>query len=327
MSFCYEDTLDEETLFTDQENLDFLKGCTEDYLCSYTKGVDRGVTRPVQCDDDVYNFTVDQKRKKQQMERYIKRFQRRMARQKKTSNQRKKTKYKLARVHQKMANIREDFCHKTSRKIVEDKSAKILIFEDLGTKNLTKRPKAKKKETGGWEKNRARAKAGLNKAILDKSWHKLERYTKYKAYRAGKAVFKIPAHHTSQECSDCCNIHPDNRKTQAEFVCERCGYTDNADHNAAKVIKKRAIKLILNSGTELSKRGVLLDTGRGGKVRHGVRHATYAVVRKRQKDRKSRKAQYWKPHPFRGVLILRKLNLVGSSHAMLCQMFKVLENP
>ena len=94
-----------------------------------------------------------------------------MARQKKTSSQRKKTKYKLARAHQKIANIREDFCHKTSRKIVEDKSAKILIFEDLGTKNLTKRPKAKKKETGGWEKNQTRAKAGLNKAILDKSWH------------------------------------------------------------------------------------------------------------------------------------------------------------
>jgi putative transposase len=47
------------------------------------------------------------------------------------------------------------------------------------------------------------------------------------------------------------------------FICERCGYTDNADHNAAKVIKKRAIKLILHSGTELSERGVLLDNGRG----------------------------------------------------------------
>jgi hypothetical protein len=37
----------------------------------------------------------------------------------------------------------------------------------------------------------------------------------------------------------------------------------NADHNAAKVIKKRAINLIMDSGTELSKRGVLLlDKGR-----------------------------------------------------------------
>ena len=52
-------------------------------------------------------------------------------------------------------------------------------------------------------------------------------------------------------------------KTQELFFCEACGHTDNADHNAAKVIKKRAIKLILDSGTELSSKGILLDKGRG----------------------------------------------------------------
>jgi putative transposase len=53
--------------------------------------------------------------------------------------------------------------------------------------------------------------------------------TKYKAYRAGKAVFKVPAHHTSQECADCSHIHPDNRKSQELFICDNCGHTDNAD--------------------------------------------------------------------------------------------------
>ncbi|MBM4223053.1 MAG: hypothetical protein FJ161_04575, partial [Gammaproteobacteria bacterium] len=44
---------------------------------------------------------------------------------------------------------------------------------------------------------------------------------------------------------------------------------DHADKNAAKVIKKRAINLILDSGTELSAKGVLVppkllaDRGRG----------------------------------------------------------------
>ena len=41
------------------------------------------------------------------------------------------------------------------------------------------------------------------------------------------------------------------------FLCERCGHSDNADRNAALVIKKRAINLILDSGTELSDKGVL----------------------------------------------------------------------
>ena len=171
--------------------------------------------------------------------------------------------------------------------MVNDKKAKVLIFEDLKTRNMTKKPKAKPNAQGGWDRNNAKAKAGLNKSILDRGWHKLEEFTKYKAYRAGKAFFKVPAHHTSQECADCGHIHPGNSKSQELFICDNCGHTDNADKSAAEVIKKRAIKLILDSGTELSKRGVLLDSGRGAKVRRGKRNANSAVAKKRQKRKES----------------------------------------
>ena len=114
-------------------------------------------------------------------------------------------------------------------------------------------------------------------------WHKLEEFTKYKAYRSGKAVFKVSAHYSSQECADCGHIHPDNRKSQELFKCDSCGHTDNADRNATLVLKKRAIKLILDSGTELSKRGVLLDSGRGAKIRREKRKATHSVAKNRQK--------------------------------------------
>ena len=48
-------------------------------------------------------------------------------------------------------------------------------------------------------------------------------------------------------------------------MCCSCGHAENADLNAAKVIKKRAINLIKHSGTELSKTGVLTnpDIGHG----------------------------------------------------------------
>mgnify|MGYP003330378372 CR=1 FL=1 len=283
VSFCYEDELSEDGLFNDKENLEFLSGCTKDYLEYHTVGIDRGVARPVQFGTNVYDFTEEQKRKKILKEKYIKKYQKRHSKQKNGSKQREKTKYKIANAHKKIANIRLDFCHKTSKKMVDDAQAKVLIFEDLKTSGMTRKPKAKPNEKGSWDKNNAKAKAGLNKSILDKGWHKLEEFTKYKAYRAGKAVFKVSAHHTSQECADCGHIHPDNRKSQELFKCDSCGHTDNADNNAAEVIKKRAIKLILNSGTELSKRGVLLDSGRGAKVRRGKRKATHAVAKKRQK--------------------------------------------
>ncbi|PSR33008.1 MAG: transposase, partial [Sulfobacillus benefaciens] len=44
----------------------------------------------------------------------------------------------------------------------------------------------------------------------------------------------------------CTFTSPDNRLSQAEFVCQRCGHRDNADHNAARVIKKRGIQKLLS---------------------------------------------------------------------------------
>jgi len=128
--------------------------------------------------------------------------------------------------------------------------------------NMTKRPAPKPNAKGAWDRNQAKAKAGLNKSILDKGWHQFETYLAYKSQKAGKAFFKVDAKYTSQACAACEHTHPNNRKQQALFVCERCGHTDNADRNAALVIKKRAIKLILNTETVLSNKGVL-DKGRG----------------------------------------------------------------
>ncbi|MFW7381678.1 MAG: zinc ribbon domain-containing protein [Oligoflexus sp.] len=154
---------------------------------------------------------------------------------------------------------------------------------------MTAKPKAKQTDAGQWEKNGANAKAGLNKSILDKGWYQLESFIKYKSYRAGKAWFKVPAYQTSQECSACGYTHPNNRKSQAKFQCESCGHTDHADHNAAEVIKKRAIQLILDPGAGLSKRGVLLlDTGRG--VTSKTRQAKACRARDSEASKKKRKA-------------------------------------
>lgn len=261
VSFCYEDNVE---ILTEREQLLSLKTYDREYLNKHVVGIDRGVKIPVQCGSQVFDFTASQKRHKSQSEIKLKRYQRRMARQQLGSFRRNITKRKIYSCYQKIANIREDFCHKTSHSIVSNPDHQVIILEDLKTKNLTKKPKAKLNDKGKWEKNGAKAKAGLNKAILDKGWYKLENYLKYKALRAGKVCFKVSAQFTSQECANCSHIHPNNRLTQSVFKCESCGYSDNADANAAKVIKQRAIELILHPGTGLSKGGVLLlDNGRG----------------------------------------------------------------
>ena len=277
VSFCYEDDLDQETLQTQEQHLEYLKDLPREELEQMVIGIDRGVKRPVQAGHEVFDFTIEQKKKKKLKEKYIKRCQRRLSGQKKGSKRWKQTKRKIAKSHAKISNIRKDFCHKTSRTIVGQENVKVIVMESLQTKSMTGKPKAKQDPTTKkWLKNNRASKASLNKAILDKGWYQIELFLKYKSHRAGKAFYKVSAHYTSQECADCSHTHPNNRKTQERFICESCGHTDNADHNATEVIKKRAIKLIMDSGTELSSKGILQDKGRGAAVKTREANATFA---------------------------------------------------
>lgn len=121
------------------------------------------------------------------------------------------------------------------------------VWENTNLSNLTRRPKAKQDPaTGKWLKNGARAKAGLNKAILNMSLGKIRRYSRYKLAGQGKLQILVSAAYSSQECSECRYVHEDNRPSQELFDCQRCGYTDNADHNAAKTLKVRGIDAVLD---------------------------------------------------------------------------------
>ena len=266
VSFCFDDGQD-ETPISDKEHLSYLQGADRAWLDEHVVGVDRGVAIPVHGGSEklTFDFSDGQKKNKARHERYVKRYQRRLARQNKGSKRRNTTKLKIAKRHKKVANIREDFCHQTSHQLVNS-PAKVIVFEDLKTASMTRKPKAKQDDLGRFLPNKARAKAGLNKSILNVGWHRLESFTRYKAERAGKAVFKVSAAYTSQECANCDHTHPSNRKSQAEFHCGCCGNIDNADRNASLVIKKRAINLLLDSGTELRGKGIpVLCTGRGAK--------------------------------------------------------------
>ena len=127
---------------------------------------------------------------------------------------------------------------------------KLYVFEALKVKNMTASAKGDTKKPG---KN-VQQKAGLNRAILASGWGQIKVYTQYKALRAGKLCIEVPAHYSSQECSQCGFTHPDNRRSQAAFVCQSCHCTDNADTNAAKVLVKRGVALML--GEDVAKKKV-----------------------------------------------------------------------
>ncbi|MCB5226043.1 transposase [Alishewanella sp. 16-MA] len=259
VSFCYEDNATVDN--TLEDHFKYLQQCTRTELESKVIGIDRGVVRPIQFGDTVINYTEQQLKKIKGHERHLRQLQRKIARQQKDSNRRRKTLYRVARKKAQQGNIRHDFCHKASRTIVSSTKS-VFVFENLKTKNMTRSAKGTSVKHG---KN-VRQKSGLNRSILSIGWHKIQSFNEYKAAREGKAVFYVSPHHTSLACANCGHTHPDNRRSQSEFVCIQCGHTDNADANASSNIKQRAINLFLDSGTELSAKGVLSpksDIGRG----------------------------------------------------------------
>ncbi|MDD3857630.1 MAG: transposase [Methanoculleus sp.] len=87
------------------------------------------------------------------------------------------------------------------------------------------------------------------------AFHQLRSFIEYKARRVRRAEWPEHEHrrcesgvlvqvingaYTSQQCSACGFVHPDNRQTQAAFCCRACGHTENADLNAARNIAARA---------------------------------------------------------------------------------------
>jgi len=206
--------------------------------------VDVGIAQPATLSDGtVYDFSPGAKRSFRRLDVRKRKYQKRMARAKSGSNNRRKLRAKSARVQAKARRIRKDFLHKTA-KAIADKAGAVVVLEDLRITNMVRRPKAKpildaQGTVVRYEKNRAAQKAGLNAAILAVGWGELRTLLSYKLRERNKFLVVVPAHHSSQECSKCRFTDAGNRLTQASFACLACGHAENADTNAAKVLKNR----------------------------------------------------------------------------------------
>ena len=149
--------------------------------------------------------------------------QRKLARQKKKSNNWKKQKRKIGNIHRKIRNSRNDFLHKASTAI--SKNHAVVFLEDLRILNMSRSAKGTSDEPG----SNVKAKAGLNRSILDQSWGCFKNQLEYKLAWLGGEMRVVDPKYTSQKCPNCHKIDSENRKTQSEFVCQSCSYENNAD--------------------------------------------------------------------------------------------------
>ena len=138
---------------------------------------------------------------------------------------------RVAATHRKVSNQRKDLANKLSRRLVNDYD--LIATEDLAIKNMVRSPRPRPNAQGGFDRNGASAKAGLNRSIHDSGWRVLLSFIAYKAEDAGRELVAVDPRHTSQMCSRCGHVCKHNRVTQAEFRCQACNFQTNADTNAA----------------------------------------------------------------------------------------------
>ena len=199
-------------------------------------GVDMNV-RQVATSDGHFHFLPDLEKK----EKRRKWYQRKMSKQVKGSNRRKDTKRKLAKVSRKIANIRKNWIHQTTKEI--SGKCGTVVVEDLKVKNMTASARGTVENPG---KN-VKQKAGLNRAMLDTAFAKIRINLEYKC---GKVIEVTPVY-TSQRCSVCGHTDKENRKTQARFLCVSCGFASNADTNAAMNIRRLGMAQLHGEGVTL----------------------------------------------------------------------------
>lgn len=88
---------------------------------------------------------------------------------------------------------------------------------------------------------RARIRARWEQRAVLHSWAfaQLGSFLTYKAAISGVPLVRVDPRNSSRECSRCSHTDKLNRPSQSKFLCRSCGYSANADLNAAIVIAGR----------------------------------------------------------------------------------------
>ena len=93
------------------------------------------------------------------------------------------------------------------------------------------------------------------------AFNQLYEYTEYKAEIVGISVEQVPPQYTSQRCSQCGHTARNNRTSQADFSCQKCGCEIHADYNAAKNVGFKHVRSGQKRPTKRANRQLALKQG------------------------------------------------------------------
>lgn len=151
------------------------------------------------------------------LDRKIRQLQKKLARQPKDSKRRNKTRIGIAKLHNKIADTRQDFLHKLSTKTVKENQ--LIVLEDLNVSGLLKNRKlARSISLQGWREFRVLCEAKSEK--FNRDFRVISRWEP-----------------TSQICSGCGYRWGKIDLSVRTVQCLNCGVEHDRDENASKNIE------------------------------------------------------------------------------------------
>jgi putative transposase len=206
-------------------------------------GIDMGVVRFATLSDGEF---IEPLNSFKEHEDQLRKAQQALSRKEKYTKNWKKAKAEVQRIHARIANVRLDFLHKTSTPI--SKNHAMVVMENLQVRNMSRSAAGTVEQPG----RNVKQKTGLNKSILDQGRREFRRQMEYKMIWTGGLLVPVPPQNTSTTCPGCGQISKKNRKTQAQFACVECGFSENADLvGAIKILRAGYARIACQVNPEL----------------------------------------------------------------------------